>query len=78
MYLVWLGAILLALKFFEVSFFGELSWWWVFAPLGVAFLWFEIVEKRLGLDKKRAHDEYEATRRKRIENLLPSRNKPRH
>jgi small Trp-rich protein len=77
MYLVWLGAALLALKLLNVSVFADLSWWWVLAPFGAAFLWFELIEKRLGLDKKRAHDEYDETRRKRIANFLPPRDKPR-
>jgi small Trp-rich protein len=70
MYLVWLGAAMLALKLLNVSYFDELSWWWVLAPFGAAFVWFELVEKRLGLDKKRAHDEYEATRKQRIDKAM--------
>ena len=33
------GVVLLALKLAEVSPVANLSWWWVFAPLGLAMLW---------------------------------------
>jgi small Trp-rich protein len=48
---------LILLKYFEVWKFAEMSWWWVIGLMGVAFIWFEYIEKILGLDKKKAHDE---------------------
>ena len=33
------GVLLLVLKFAEVSPVANLSWWWVFAPFGLAVLW---------------------------------------
>ncbi|UUZ52902.1 TIGR04438 family Trp-rich protein [Massilia sp. H-1] len=48
---------LILFKYFEVWKFAEMSWWWVVGLMGVAFIWFEYIEKILGLDKKKAHDE---------------------
>jgi small Trp-rich protein len=48
---------LILLKYFDVWKFAEMSWWWVVGLMGVAFIWFEYIEKILGLDKKKAHDE---------------------
>jgi small Trp-rich protein len=55
-----------ALRFFEIGLFADISWWWIGALFVVAFVWFEYIEKMFGLDKRRAHDESEAARRKRV------------
>jgi len=67
MLLIILIVALSALRFFEIGPFAGLSWWWISALFVVAFLWFEYIEKMLGLDKRRAHDETENLRRKRVE-----------
>ena len=64
--LIALIVILAILRFFEVGPFADLSWWWVGLLFVVAFVWFEYIEKMLGLDKRRAHDESDDTRRKRV------------
>jgi len=56
-----------ALRFFEIGMFAELSWWWIGALFVAAFIWFEYIEKMLGRDKRRAHDESDAARRKRVD-----------
>jgi len=70
MWLVWVGVAMIALKLLDISVFGELSWWWVALPFGVGFLWFELVEKRLGLDKKKAFDEMDQVTRERIKKRM--------
>lgn len=55
-----------ALKYFEVWKFAEMSWWWVIGLMIIAFIWFEYIEKILGLDKKKAHDEDEKRRKARV------------
>jgi small Trp-rich protein len=75
MYLVWLGAILVLLKWFEVLFFKDLSWLWVMSPLALAFIYFEVLEPMFGWDKKRAYDEAEAYKQKRIQKQLKNQNK---
>lgn len=57
---------LVALKYFEVWKFAELSWWWIVGTMGVAFIWFEIIEPMLGLDKRKAHNVDEQRRKDRV------------
>ena len=70
MWLIWVGVAMIVLKVLEISVFSELSWWWVALPFGVGFLWFELVEKRLGMDKKKAFDEIEKAKKERIKKRL--------
>jgi small Trp-rich protein len=65
MWLLWGGVILAALKLLDVQYAAELSWWIVLLPFALAFLWFEL-EERLGLDKKKAVDEIDKGRKRRI------------
>lgn len=58
--------LLSALRYFEIGPFKQLSWWWVAALFGIAFLWFEFGERLLGLDKRRAHEQLEKSRQSRI------------
>ena len=46
-------ALLVGLRYFEFWRFAEVSWWWIAGLMGFAFLWFEFIEKMLGLDKKK-------------------------
>lgn len=57
---------LVALKYFEVWKFAEMSWWWVVGVMGFAFVWFEIVEPMLGLNKRKAHNVDEQRRKDRV------------
>ena len=66
MWLVWIGVAMIVLKVLEISVFSELSWWWVALPFGVGYIWFELVEKRLGMDKKKAFDEIDKAKKERI------------
>ena len=56
-------ALAVALKLLEVWKFVDLSWWYIVGLMGVAFIWFEFVEKIFGLDKRKAHN-VDAQRRK--------------
>ena len=64
-----------ALKYFEVWKFGAMSWWWVIGLMAVAFIWFEFVEKMLGLDKKKAHNEDELRRKARLKQTFDKNKK---
>jgi small Trp-rich protein len=70
MWLVWIGVAMIILKVLDISVFSELSWWWIALPFGVGFLWFELVEKRLGMDKKKAFDEIDKAKKERIKKRL--------
>jgi small Trp-rich protein len=73
MWLVWIGLILLLARYFELGWFATLSWWWVFTPFILGFIWFEFIEKHLGLEKKKAMDEMDAAKQARIKRALEKR-----
>lgn len=54
------------LRYFEIGPFSELSWWWIIGLFGVAFVWFEFIERALGLDKRKAHEQLEKARKDRV------------
>ena len=56
-------ALAVGLKLLDVWKFADLSWWYIVGLMGVAFIWFEFVEKIFGLDKRKAHN-VDAQRRK--------------
>jgi small Trp-rich protein len=58
--------ILSLLKYFEVWKFAAMSWWVVVGVAVFAFVWFEFVEKMLGLDKRKANDQNEQRRKDRV------------
>ena len=70
LWLIWLGVVLIVLKVLEISVFATMSWWWIVLLAAVAFVWFEFIERRLGLDKKKAFDEYDEAKKRRIEQAL--------
>jgi small Trp-rich protein len=54
------------LKYFDVGPFVDMSWWWIVGLIAVAFVWFEFIEKMLGLDKRKAHEQLEEARKERV------------
>ena len=75
--LILFGLFLLALKYFEIGFFANISWWWIVTPFFIAFIWFEVVEPNLGLDKKRGFDELEEKRKERVRKVFDFKRKNR-
>lgn len=71
--LILLIVALAALRGFEVWRFADLSWWYIIGLMVVAFIWFEYIEKALGLDKKKAHDVDEQRRAERVKKSLDKR-----
>lgn len=68
MFLIIVLALLYILKLAEISFMENVSWWWINGLTFIAFLWFEFIERALGLDKKhedRMHDKMKQERLKR-------------
>ncbi|WP_426164085.1 TIGR04438 family Trp-rich protein [Pseudoduganella sp. R-34] len=57
---------LVALKYFEVWKFADLSWWWIGGIMAIAFVFFEVIEPMLGLDKRKAHNVDEQRRKDRV------------
>jgi len=72
MILVWTGVILVVLKLLDVGPLIEVSWWWILAPLAVAFVWFEWIEKLVGMDRRNVeHIEWEKRRKERVSEQFP-------
>jgi small Trp-rich protein len=66
--LLWIGLLLVLLKWFEIGPIATLSWWWVVAPLGAAVLWFEGLERVFGRDRRQVDAvEWEKRRKARVE-----------
>jgi small Trp-rich protein len=70
MWVLWIGVVLLLLKLASIGPVADLSWWWIAAVFAVAFVWFDFVEERLGLNKRKAFDEMEEAKQKRIKEAL--------
>ena len=70
-------ALLTALKYFEIGPFSNMSWWWIGGLMFVAFIWFEFIERMLGLDKRRAHDESDRIREERVKKAFEQNNRRR-
>jgi small Trp-rich protein len=68
-------ALLVGLRYFEVWRFAELSWWWIVGAMVLAFVWFEFIEKMLGLDKKKEHNVDEQRRKDRIKQTFDKKRK---
>lgn len=54
------------LRYFEVGPFADLSWWWIGGLFLLAIIWFEFIERMLGLDKRKAHEQLEKARQERV------------
>ena len=70
MWLIWVGLVLLAVRLLGWLGLDRVSWWWVGLPFLLALFWFEVIERRLGFDKKKAFDEIEKARKLRIKTAL--------
>lgn len=59
--LLWIGALLVALKWMGIDPVAGWSWWWVVSPFLLAVIWWEWLERMLGLDR-RAPDKTQRSR----------------
>jgi small Trp-rich protein len=67
MYLVWIGLILLGLKWLEIEPIAQWGWHWILLPLIGAFAWFEVLERTFGRDRRKVeHVEWEKRRKDRV------------
>ena len=66
MYLLGLGLILMALKYFEIGPVANWAWWWVLSPLAGAVLWWTWADWS-GYTKRKAEEKMERRRLERIE-----------
>ena len=77
MLLMIIGVALALMKYFEWGPVAAWSWWWVLSPLLLAFVWFEVFERLLGFDKKRAHDAMDKVRARRVKETFKQIQKKR-
>jgi small Trp-rich protein len=77
MWMMWLGLVLLLLKLAGIWPVADLAWGWVVAPFIGALIWFELFERRLGLDKKKAFDELDRAKQDRIKKTMAQAKRPR-
>jgi small Trp-rich protein len=68
--LILLIVALSALRGFEVWRFADISWWFIVGLMVFAFIWFEFIEKALGLDKKKEHEVQDKRRAERLKKAL--------
>lgn len=66
MFFIAIIAALCVLRYFEIGPFANLSWWWITGLMVMAFIWFEFIERMLGLDKRKAHEQLEKARTARV------------
>jgi small Trp-rich protein len=70
MWMLWVAVAALLLWYFDIGFVGQISGWWIALLFGLAFIWFEVFERRLGLDKKKAFDELDKAKKERIKRTM--------
>lgn len=68
---------LVALKFFAIGPFADISWWWAAGLMAIAFIWFEFVERMMGFDKRSAHDQMDKVRKDRIDKSFGTKKRPK-
>ncbi|MOA57969.1 hypothetical protein D3C78_1822580 [compost metagenome] len=79
MWMLLIALLLTLLKYLEVGPLAELSWWWLLVPYGLTVAWWSYADAS-GLTKRRAVDQEEARRLKRIDRhkqALGTRRPPR-
>ena len=69
--------LLVALKYLAIGPFADISWWWIAGLMALAFIWFEFLERMLGLDKRRAHEQMEKARQERVKKAFRGHKRPR-
>jgi len=66
MYLLIAGVGLMLLKYFEIGFVAELSWWWVLSPFAMAVAWWAWADST-GYNKRKEMEKMDQKKQDRIE-----------
>jgi small Trp-rich protein len=66
MYLLILGVILMLMKYLEVGFVVDVSWWWVLSPFALAVVWWAWADST-GYTKRREMDKMDKKKQDRID-----------
>ena len=70
MFLILLTIGLAILKSIEFGWMAQVSWWWIVGLFFFTFLWFEFIERMLGMDKKKAHKKFDEIQKNRAKRNL--------
>ena len=76
MWMLLIALLLTLLKYLEVGPLAELSWWWLLVPYGLTAAWWSYADAS-GLTQRRAVDQEEARRLKRIDRQKQALGRPR-
>jgi small Trp-rich protein len=66
MYFLIAGVGLLLLKYFDIGFVAELSWWWVLSPFAMAVAWWAWADST-GYTKRKEMEKMDQKKQDRIE-----------
>ena len=66
MYFLIAGILLLLMKYLEVGFAADLSWWWVLSPFGLAAAWWVWADMS-GYTKRKAMEKMDLKKQARID-----------
>ncbi len=66
MFFLVLGILLLLLKYLQIGFVAELSWWWVLSPFVLAVAWWTWADST-GYTKRKAMEKMDQKKRDRLE-----------
>ncbi|MDP3836397.1 MAG: TIGR04438 family Trp-rich protein [Hydrogenophaga sp.] len=66
MYLLILGVILMLMKYLEVGFAVNLSWWWVLSPFALAVAWWAWADAT-GYTRRKAMEKMDQRKQDRID-----------
>ena len=70
MWMLWVSVAALLLWYFDVGFMGAISGWWIALLFFICFIWFDVIESRLGLNKRQAFDELDKAKQERIKRQM--------
>jgi small Trp-rich protein len=66
MYLLIAGMVLMLLKYLQIGFVAELSWWWVLSPFALAVAWWGWADAT-GYTKRKAMEKMDQKKQDRID-----------
>lgn len=66
MYLLILGLVLMVMKYLEVEFMADISWWWVLSPFALAVAWWAWADAS-GYTKRKAMEKMDQKKKDRLE-----------
>jgi small Trp-rich protein len=66
MYFLFLGLVLMVLKYLEFGFVASMSWWWVLLPFALALAWWEWADST-GYTKRKVMEKMDQKKQDRLE-----------